>query len=188
MSAAVFQESFRHEPNQLPAGIMALAVHGAFFALLYFGFSWRNAPLEMIRVDLWQSLPETVEAPLDKPMVEEVVQPSAQPVKIDQPEIELPGKKKPVQSPVGGVETKRAEEQPVNKKAAAKPVDKKSVGQQTEEIDQDLLIEAQQAELVRAEQAASRGRLINEYKAKIQNKITVNVVRSEERRVGKEGR
>lgn len=87
MSATVY-----HEPYQVPAGILALAVHGVFFALLYFGFAWQAKPLEIMRVELWQSLPETVEAPAEKPMVQEVVQP-AQPVKIEQPEIELPEKR-----------------------------------------------------------------------------------------------
>jgi colicin import membrane protein len=175
-----WHESSRHEPYRLPAGILALAVHGAFFALLYFGFSWQNRPLEMMRVDLWQNLPETVEAPLEKPAVVEVVppaaQPVAQPVKIDQPEIELPGKKKPVQSPDGGVETKRTEKQPVMKETAAKPVDKKPVGQQVEDIDQEVLVEAQQAELVRAEQAAAKGRVMKEYTDKIRSKIKSNIV------------
>lgn len=39
-----------------------------------------------------------------------------------------------------------------------------------------MLIEQQQAERVKAEQAAAQGRLINEYKAKIENKIKNNIV------------
>lgn len=170
MSAAVFNEAYRHEPYRLPAGVMALAVHGVFFALLYFGFSWQSVPLEMVRVDLWQSLPETVAAPVEQPRVEEVVQPVQQ-EKVAEPEIALPEKKK--------VEAKRAEEKPVKKKAAAKPVGKQAVEQKPIEPDQDLLIEQQQAERVRAEQAEqaeAKGRMVNEYKAKIQNKITRNIV------------
>lgn len=171
MSAAVFheyswQESSRREPYQLPAGVLALAVHGVFFALLYYGFAWQVKPLEMMSVELWQSLPETVEAPLEKPIVEEVVQP-VQPAKIDTPDIALPEKKK--------VEAKRAEEKPVKKKAGAKHVGKKSVGQKPVEPDQDLFA-AQQAERLRAEQAAAKGRVVNEFKAKIQNKVTRNIV------------
>ena len=56
MSAATLHESGWHEsgcrirrrkPFQLPAGILALAVHGAFFALLYLGFAWQTRPPEM---------------------------------------------------------------------------------------------------------------------------------------------
>lgn len=167
-----WHESFRHEPYRLPAGVLALAVHGVFFALLYFGFSWQVMPLEMMNVELWQSLPETVEVPVETPKVEEVV-PPPQPEKIEQPEIVMPDNKK--------VEAKRVEKKPVNKKAAAKTagqksVELKSVEQKPVEQNQDALIAEQQAERVRAEQAAAKGRVVNEYKAKIQNKITINIV------------
>ena len=177
MSAALFYGSSRKGPYPLPAGIMALAVHGVFFALLYFGFSWQIVPLEMMRVELWQNLPEMVEAPPEKPRVEEVVQP-AQPVKIDEPEIVLPDKKKP--------EPKRAEKPLENKKAAVKSADTKLDKQKSIEREQELLLKEQQellikeqqeaAERARAEQAEAKGRVVNEYKAKIQNKITRNIV------------
>lgn len=167
MSAAVINEAYRDEPYRLPAGIMAVAVHGVFFALLYFGFSWQSVPLEMVRVDLWQNLPETVAAPVEQPKVEEVVQPVQQ-EKVAEPEIALPEKKK--------VEAKRTEEKPVKKKTTAKPVGKQVAEQKPIEPDQNLLIEQQQAERVRAEQAEAKGRVTNEYKAKIQNKITRNIV------------
>jgi colicin import membrane protein len=159
--------SSRQEAYQLPAGILALAVHAAFFGILYFGFAWQAKPFEMMRVDLWQSLPETVEATVEKPIVEEPAKP-VEPVKIVQPDIALPEKKK--------VEPKRAEKKPVQKKAVAKPVEKKSAGQKPADQDQELLLEEQQAERIAAEQAAAKGRVINEYKAKIQNKITRNIV------------
>lgn len=182
MSAATLYESSWHEPSrsepyQLPAGIMALAVHGVLFALLYFGFSWHAKPIEMINVELWQNLPETPDAAPDKPMVEEVVQPPPQPVEIAKPDIELPEDKKPVPAPVEAVEPKRAEKKPVKKQTAAKADGKKSVGQeQVDQEEQELLLAEQQAERVRAEQAAAKGRMVNEYKTKIQNKITRNIV------------
>ncbi|MBI5626354.1 MAG: cell envelope integrity protein TolA [Nitrosomonadales bacterium] len=165
-------ESYRHEPYRLPAGILALAVHGAFFTLLYFGFSWQVMPLEMMNVELWQSLPETVEVPVEKPRVEEVA-PPPQPEKIEQPEIVVPDIKK--------VETKRVEKKPVKKKAVAKTAgqksaEPKSVEQKRVEQNQEALLAEQETERARAEQAAAKGRVVNEYKAKIQNKITINIV------------
>ena len=177
MNSAVY-----HEPYQLPAGILALAVHGVFFALLYFGFSWQSMPLEMMSVELWQSLPETIEVPVEKPRVEEVAQ-QALPEKIEQPEIVqpkpdivLPDKKKPVLSSVEGVEPKRVKKNPAKKKVDAKPVARKPIEQELAEQDQEARIAEQQAERERAEQAAAKGRVVNEYKAKIQNKITINIV------------
>lgn len=177
MSATVYLEPFgreaaRHESYQLPAGMLALAVHGAFFVLLYFGFSWQAMPLEMLSVELWQSIPETIEAPLEKPRVVEEIAPPAQPEKIEQPDIVLPEKKK--------VEAKRVRKKPVKKKAVAKTVEQKAVVQKAVEQsfaqDQDMRIAELQAERERAEQAAAKGRVINEYKAKIQNKITSKIV------------
>lgn len=187
MSAATlyesgWHESSRHEPHQWPAGIMALAVHGVLFALLYFGFSWHAKPIEMINVELWQSLPETVEAPPEQPMVEEVVQPPAQPVEIAKPDIELPDDKKSVPSPVEAIEPKRAEKKPVKKPAAAKANGKKSVAQKQVDmdLDQDLLLAEQQAEQQaereRAEQAAAKGRVLKEYGDKIKSKIKYHIV------------
>ena len=45
------------EPYKLPAGILALVVHGAFFALLYFGVNWRNEQPQGMVVDIWDGLP-----------------------------------------------------------------------------------------------------------------------------------
>jgi colicin import membrane protein len=201
MSAAVFYESSRHDAYQLPAGILALAVHGAFFALLYFGFAWQTQPDAAMIVELWDSLPESVNAPLEVPLVEEVVQP-AQPEKIIQPDIAQPEPdialaEPKVEQPEPKVEQpepkvaqpepdialpaeKKIEVKPVKKKPAkkadAKPLAQKHVEQQAVEQDQEARIAQQQADLERAEQAAARGRVLNEYKTKIQNKITRNIV------------
>lgn len=176
MSAVLHEAAWRrrYEPNRLPAGVLAVAVHGVFFALLYFGFSWHRMPLDAVSVDLWQDLPESLEAPLQQAVMEEVVQP-AQPVQIDQPDIELPGDQKPVPSPDGGVETKRENRQD-DKKAAAKPVEMKPAGQKLADEERELLLEQQQAELERAEQAAAKGRVISEYTDKIKSKIKNKIV------------
>ena len=73
MSATLY-----YEPNKLPAGILALLVHGIFFALLYFGFNWNRQayiPATMSE-QLWASLPEETVAP--PPQVAEVVPPPPQ--------------------------------------------------------------------------------------------------------------
>jgi colicin import membrane protein len=165
MSAAAYG-SYRYEPYRLPAGVLALAVHGVFFALLYFGFAWQAKPLEIMSVELWQSLPEAVEAPPEKPGAEQVEQP-VEPVRLDQLDIALPEKKK--------VEAKPIEKKPAPKKADAKPVGKKFIEQMLEQ-DKEARIAEQKAERERAEQAAARGRIASEYKTRIQNKITRNIV------------
>ena len=50
-------EPTRPRSHGLPAGILAVLVHGAFFALLYFGVNWRNDTPQAMQVEIWDSLP-----------------------------------------------------------------------------------------------------------------------------------
>ena len=64
MSAIVHAKTYR-----LRAGALALAVHCAFFMLLYFGVSWRAQPPQGMVVDIWESLPnvDSPPAPVETP-------------------------------------------------------------------------------------------------------------------------
>lgn len=173
MSAIVYRE-----PYKLPAGILAVAVHGAFFALLYFGFAWQTQPAGTMSVELWQSLPGTAGVPPGQakaeeavPQPEKIIEPEAapQPEKMVEPEIVLPDKKKAVPDKKK-VEAKP--EKPDKKKPApssAEGVEGKSAGQGTGSI-------AGLAARERAEQAAAMGRVVDEYTGKIISKIRRNIV------------
>jgi colicin import membrane protein len=141
MSAAIYSEPYR-----LPAGILALLVHGAFFSLLYFGFTWQTVPPETMSVELWRDLPNDTPAiaPPPAPKVEEVVKPEPQ----EPHEIAVPDKKKPMvkQSP-----TKPEQSNSANK------------------LEQALARE-------RAEQAAAQGKVVDEYVAKIMMRIRSRIV------------
>lgn len=188
-----------HEPYRLPAGILALVVHGAFFALLYFGFTWQTQPVATMSVELWQSLPEAVVAPPPPPpesKVEEVVQPKPRieevvPLPPEEvvvkPEIVLPEKKKVEVKPVEKkpeekkpVEKKPVEKKPAEKKPAEKKpeIDTRAAEQKAarERAEQIAREQAEQAEHERAEQAAATGRVVDEYTARIQGKIRRNIV------------
>ena len=175
MSATVY-----YEPYRLPAGILAFVVHGVFFALLYFGFSWnRQASLPAtMKVELWSSLPEEVIAPPEIPKVEKIAQPPPSREKFVEPEIVIPDKRKVTIKPV--VST------PVKKKTALKAIDvaKPQPNPEKErpvEKNPDVRVTDQQAERERAEriaqeeQTAATGRMVDEYKAKIMAKIRSNV-------------
>lgn len=191
MSAAAYY----YEPNKLPAGILALLVHGVFFTLLYFGFSWQALPPAAMSVELWQSLPDTVAAPPAQHRIEEIVpppQPEAvikpdviqppQPEKIVKPDIVLPDKKK--------VETKPVTVKPEKKKIEAKPAaakpDRKKLAQSFAEGVEGAGAKsagqgmgasiADQAARERAEQAAAGDRVVGEYTGKIAAKIRSNIV------------
>lgn len=138
-----------HEPYKLPAGLLALAVHGAFFALLYFGFSWQTEPPATMSVELWDSMPATPAAAPPKARVEEVPQPQAEAQ--EQPDIALPNKKK-------------IEEKPSPTSATRKPG--------TSILDRQYALE----QAARAEQAAAAGRVVDEYTGRISAKIRSRIV------------
>jgi len=175
MSATIYRE-----PYKLPAGVLALVVHGLFFALLFFGFNWnRQAYLPAtMSVELWKSLPEEAAAPPVKPKIEEVVTPP-QPEKVAVPDIVIPEKKKPVPVPAETPKPEKKKPAPKAVKAVKPGPDKAKIEAQNREAKRiaDEQAAAQKAEQARlAEQAAAIGRVVDEYQAKIQAKIRRNIV------------
>lgn len=172
MSAAVFAE-----PHKLSAGVLALLVHGVFFALLFLGFSWQHQQPQGMVVDIWENLPQKEEAvpPPPAPVPEQVREevpvppkPQAQPEPV-KAEIEQASKKK-VKKP------KEEKVEPVAKLtpkqlAAQKAAYAKWLQQEKEQQDKEA---ARQA-AARAE-AAAIGKVVDEYVAKISSKIRRNIV------------
>jgi len=167
-----------YEPYRLPAGILALVVHSVFFALLYFGFNWNRQALSnpTMNVELWSSLPEEVVSSPANPKVEEIVQPPPQ-EKIVEPDIVMPEKKKVAIKPV---ETKPEIKKPVPRTVEVvkpRPDTQKTAGQNPDARIVDQQAANAQAERTRQdEQAAASGRVVDEYKAKIQAKIRSKIV------------
>lgn len=157
----------------LPAGMLALFVHGVFFALLYFGFTWQNQQPTVMSVQLWQSLPDDVAEPVVQPKVmpppvkqiEPEVKPVPQPVVV-KPDIVLPTKK-PLPKPV--------EVKPVEKVVVKpKPPEVKTASKPAQPSAQEL--EAARLQAEQAAQAAAVGKVVDEYTAKIITKIRRNIV------------
>ncbi|MEQ1629222.1 MAG: cell envelope integrity protein TolA [Gallionella sp.] len=157
----------------LPAGMLALFVHGVFFALLYFGFTWQNQQPTVMSVQLWQSLPDDVAETVVQPKVvpppvkqiEPEVKPVPQPVVV-KPDIVLPTKK-PVPKPI---EAKVAPQiEPKLKKPEVKTPPKPA--QPSAEELEKVRVQAEQAA-----QAAAAARVVDEYTAKIINRIRRNIV------------
>ena len=178
MSAAIY-----HEPYKMPAGMLTLAVHGAFFALLFLGFTWQATPPAMMSVELWQSLPEEAVALPVIPKVEEIVQPSPPPQaeKVIAPDIALPDKKKVESTPVV---PKPDRKKPARKPAEAKrvdaikpkPAEPKIIGQATDGSMAIQQAAQEQAAREQAEKEAAIGKVVDEFKAKIMAKIRRNIV------------
>lgn len=199
MSAAVYDEPYR-----LPAGILAVVVHGAFFALLYFGFAWQAQPVGTMSVELWQSLPDVVDAPPARPRVEEpapepppppppekVLEPEVAPPqpektpppeKVVEPEIVVPDEKAKAEK--ARIERERAEQAKAEKAKAEKArIEKARIEKaRTEKARAERIAElaarerAEQAAQARAEQAATIGRMVDEHIGKIIAKIRRNIV------------
>lgn len=159
-----------YEPYKLPAGLLALAVHLAFFALLYFGFSWQYTPPESISVDLWQSLPESVVVPPEPVEPVQAVESSVVPEAVAKPDIVLPDKKK--------VEKKPADaRKPYMKEPDDKPLPKIIIDTQpmapTPSVADQQAVEAAREQ---QERAAATKRAVDEYVGKITTKIRRNIV------------
>ena len=84
------------KPYKLRAGALALAVHCAFFALLYFGASWKAQPPQGMVVDIWDGLPGVETAPVKIEASKAIEQPElGKPVAPPKADIELSEKKRP---------------------------------------------------------------------------------------------
>lgn len=155
MNAAVYSE-----PYKFPAGVLALAVHLAFFALLYFGVSWHSDPPQGMTVDIWNSLPvaqpepvKAVEPPPEPlpPPPEPAPEPPAPPPR--RADIELGEKKKPKAPPI------------------VKPVvPKPKVAPPPAAVEQTRAVQSEQ-EKARLAQAAAEGKVVDDYKSRIKAKI-----------------
>ena len=148
-----------NENYSLPAGMLALFVHGVFFALLYFGFTWQNQQPAVMSVQLWQSLPDDVVEPQVQPKVvpppvkqiEPEVQPVQQPVVV-KPDIVLPTKK-PVPKPIEAKVAPQIEPKPKKPEVKTPP---KPTQPSAEELE-TARVQAEQA----AQAAALRGWWMN---------------------------
>jgi len=171
------------EPYKLPAGILALVVHGAFFALMYFGFSWQTQPPEVMSVELWQSLPDmpAVAPPPPKVKAVEVV-PEPVPVQVEperKPDIVMPDKQ-PKPKVIPEVKKPPEKPKPEVKKPVAKPVKPDpaiaAAAKLAAEQEAEKQAALEQAAQERAMQEAAIGRVVDEYTSKISSKIRRNVV------------
>jgi colicin import membrane protein len=172
MSATVYSDPYR-----LPAGLLALVVHGMFFVLLYFGFNWNRQAISnpAMSVELWSSLPEQAVRQTESAKVEAAVPPPPQ-QKIAKPDIVVPEKRKP---PAPPVENKQEKAQPAPKTAETaklKPEAKQATMQNANVRAADQQTAQQQAGQTRQnQQDAANGKVVDEFKAKIHDKIRRNV-------------
>jgi colicin import membrane protein len=169
-----------HQTYRSPAAALALLVHTLFFALLYFGFSWRSQPVQGVTVELWDALPSHAQEP-------EAAAPSPPPPTPELPKPQPVRKEtaptKPVNTPPKAdiqlkdkkVEMKKLE--PPKPEVKKQPAPDKLAELLAEQAarESQLRQQAEQASKRTAEEGAING-LKSEYGDKIRAKIKRNVV------------
>ena len=189
MSAVMYAE-----PYKLPAGILAVAMHGALFAFLYFSVHWQAQPPQGMVVEIWESLPDVPSAPVRDvpPPMEKPVLPTPKappkiieakrptpvaPPKVVQPKVVQP-KTTPPKADIELADKKKPLKQ---EKEVVEPVVKENMVD--EKIEREAQAErlaqaAKEAQAVqeRAAQSAAIGKVINEHIGKIRAKIKRNIV------------
>lgn len=187
------------EPYKVPAGILALVVHTAFFALIYFGVSWRADPPQGMMVEIWENLPMVEVEPVETPPIEQAAEPSkpVEPPKIEEPpkpvetrksiepepipepskaEIDLAEKKKMLKARQLEDEKKKKTEE-LKRQAEQKKLEaEKAAKAEQERIRAEQERVRAEQERIRAEQAAAIGKVVDEHKARIMAKIRRNIV------------
>jgi colicin import membrane protein len=162
------------EPYKLSAGALALLVHGVFFTLLYFGFSWQMQNPQGMVADIWADLPQSAEAA--------VTPPQAEPVRTEQPAPPRAVKAEPARAEIE-IKAQKKTRKPKEEKeeVVAKLTPKQLAAQKAayaKRLQQESEQQAHEAErLAQArEQAAAAGRVVDEYVAKISARIRRNIV------------
>lgn len=174
MIAAPYRERY-----QFSAGVLALLVHGVFFAIMYFGLNWQiKQPMEAMSVELWDALPAL------PPALE--VMPVIPPIEVVKPDVEVPDiavpekpvlKPSPVQKPV------RAAQKPVESSHPQSLLERYGIeggsatGRVTGSTNAVRLLEQRAKRAADAAKATAAQRVLAEYVSKIKAKVKRYVVK-----------
>ncbi len=172
------------EPNRLPAGLLALTVHAAFFAMLMFGLRWQTLPPENYAVELWDSLPSIEPVPEQMPAIPPEPIPeqlsATPPEPIPQPALK-PAPPQPAKAEVKAEIELR--EKKISKAKPAKPGAKELKARRKAEAEEKRLLEEYAAQRrqseqarVRAEVSAATAAEVGRYEDMIRSKIRRNIV------------
>lgn len=187
MTSAVYRHE---EPGKIPAAILALLVHCAFFVFLYMGVSWTHKKeAEAVFVDAWSSLPE-LPAPqkaAPPPKLVEEAKPPPKPVEELKPapkaEPEQAGPKPDIALKEKADKERQLKEQKVKEEADRKKREQEDLklAAAREQADAQAaarLKQEQEDALKRVEEqkTADFARLKAEYIAKITSKIRSRIV------------
>jgi colicin import membrane protein len=179
------------QPGRVRAFLLAVAVHGAFFALIVFGVAWQVSPTAPLVAELWDKLPPSTPTPPkaepeppkpEPPPPEKKVEPpkpeppkpdvKQEPPKPDPAIAEKAAKEKREKERREKVEREREEKKKVEearKKREQEEVAKKKVEDDKRKREEERV--KRDAEKARAETAARRQTEVDKYVNDIKNKI-----------------
>ena len=190
-----FVAEYPDEPGKVISGALALAVHALFFILLVVGVSWQRRPPEAMVVDLWNNLPPVAVPKPPEPQPEptpEVKPPPPPPPpepQVAKPEPKPPAKTEPQPvKPDIAMKEKLEQEKKVQQQRRIEEEKAREAKQREDEKRKLAAIQADQAReaqdkarlakeqedamrRVQEQQAAAQTKAIDEYMAKIQDKI-----------------
>jgi len=186
----------QHEnPDSFRAGALSVLVHVLLLGALLISFNWKTThPISIAQVELWDSVPaaehKTIPAPVPepKPVEKEIPKPVAEPEAKPEPKVEIAIEKKPVkQEPLKKEPPKslaktndvlaKLQEEARQDALKNKSVTKPSTNDALKKLQQESLSEdkaAGEQKAAAAKSAASAG-VVDEFKARIQEKIRSNV-------------
>jgi colicin import membrane protein len=164
MTAATFGEY--QDPGKFASAVLAVVVHLALFAFLYFGVQWHTEqPSEIASVELWEAPPAPkVQPSVVTPPVEQPPQPVIEPPLEPQPvqpvaKAEPPPEPKPVPKVEPKIEPKvdtKADIAFKQEKAKKKELEKKQHDEQLKKQHDEQLKEQQKRDELKREQTAER--------------------------------
>jgi colicin import membrane protein len=191
------------DPGIIEAGILAVLVHLALFAVLFFGVQWQNSEPETVSVDLYDRVPALAPAPPPEPVpaITPEVKPELPPEPVAQSVVEAKPAPLPPPKPVTKAEPKpdialkeklekkkkeelkRRDEQKKLDETKHKEVEREqALKEQRERLRKETqLLEAQkeaaqEESRLNAQRAAANSRAVDEYVGKIRSKIRSNIL------------
>ena len=196
----------RDEPGKLTSGVLAVAVHLAFFALLVLGVSWQHRTPDAVEVELWNNLPPVPQVkppPPPQPKVEPKPEVKPTPPPPPQPKVEAKPKPEPEPKPVAKpdialekekqekAQREREKAEAIKREQIAKAEAKKREDaekqklaalererrQKEENIEKMRREQEETIERIQKQQASAQAKLVDEYKRRISDKIRRYVVK-----------
>jgi colicin import membrane protein len=181
MSAIVHAKTYR-----LRAGALALAVHCAFFMLLYFGVSWRAQPPQGMVVDIWESLPnvDPPPAPVETPQqqAEQKKQSKIEAQKVvaeaERVRVERANLATKMRNDLANLKKAEIDERQKRQEADEKQKKQKQEADEKQKKQKQEADEKQKRRDADARAVTAMGNEVAAYKAKIRAKILRNIVMS----------